>query len=328
MLDSRPVSLADAARQAVTAAIPAAQAKGVNDHRRPFPRRTLPVLGDPMRLRQIAWHLLANAIKFTPRGGERRADARRVRRVARLTVFDSGPGIDPAFLPRIFERFTQEDPSPTGPSGGLGVGLSLVHDLVELHGGEIRAGNRDAGQRRGVHDPAAAAPREHRSPQATRVAHLRSALAVATARRRPRARARPGCRRPRAAAHGAAAARGDRRTAASVADALEVLEAWRPDVLVSDSATPEHDSYALVGKVQSLEPSRGGRIPAAALTAFWRTDARVRQMLQTSQRDLPKPVEPAVLTAEIARLTGRERRRAQRIDAALRVRSNEVRRCQ
>ena len=102
------------------------------------------------------------------------------------------------------------------------------------------------------------------------------------------------------------------RTAATVADALESLEAWRPDVLVSDSATPEHDSYALVGKVQSLETDRGGRIPAAALTAFARTDERVRRMLEAFQCDLPKPVEPATLTAEIARLTGRERRRVAR----------------
>ena len=102
------------------------------------------------------------------------------------------------------------------------------------------------------------------------------------------------------------------RAAANVADALEALEAWRPDVLVSDSATPEHDSYALVSKVPSLDTESGGRIPAAALTAFARTDERVRRMLDAFQCDLPKPVEPAALTAEIARLTGRERRRAVR----------------
>jgi CheY-like chemotaxis protein len=102
------------------------------------------------------------------------------------------------------------------------------------------------------------------------------------------------------------------RTADSVAEALEALEGWRPDVLVSDSVTPDHDTYALVGKVQSLDTDRGGRIPAAALTAFSRTDERVRQMLEASQCDLPKPIEPAVLTAEIARLSGRERRRVSR----------------
>ena len=90
------------------------------------------------------------------------------------------------------------------------------------------------------------------------------------------------------------------------------LEAWGPDVLVSDSGWAEHDSYSLIGKVQSLDADRGGRIPAAALTSVSRTDERLRQMLAVVQRDVPKPVEPAVLTAEIARITGRERRRAQR----------------
>ena len=97
-----------------------------------------------------------------------------------------------------------------------------------------------------------------------------------------------------------------------MADALEALEAWRPDALVTDSASPERDSYTVVGKVQWLEADRGGRIPATALTAHARTDERVRQMLDAVQRDLPKPIEPSVLTSEIARLTGRERRRAAR----------------
>jgi CheY-like chemotaxis protein len=98
----------------------------------------------------------------------------------------------------------------------------------------------------------------------------------------------------------------------SVQEALELLESWRPDVLVSDAISPERDAYALVGKVQSLESDRGGRIPALALTTMSRTDDDMRRMLSDVQRDLPKPVEPAILTAEIARLTGRERRRARR----------------
>ena len=103
------------------------------------------------------------------------------------------------------------------------------------------------------------------------------------------------------------------RTAVSVADALESLEAWRPDVLVSDSVAPEHDSYALVGKVRTLEPDRGGRIPAAALTAWSRVRCSCSaHMLEPVLTELPKPVEPAVLTAGIARLAGRERRRVAR----------------
>ena len=100
--------------------------------------------------------------------------------------------------------------------------------------------------------------------------------------------------------------------ASTVDEALETLESWRPDVLVSDAASPDGDAYSLVGKVQSLEAERGGRIPALALTNVARTDEGMRRMLSDVKRDLPKPVEPAILTAEIARLAGRERRRARR----------------
>jgi hypothetical protein len=96
------------------------------------------------------------------------------------------------------------------------------------------------------------------------------------------------------------------RTVQSVAEALEALEAWRPDALVTDTASPNREAYALVGKVHWLEADRGGRIPAAALTAYGRTDERMRQMLDAVQCDLQKPVDPAVLTFEIARLTGRQ----------------------
>ena len=143
-LDARPVSLADVARQALATTAAAAQAKGVQVTST-VPAKEVPVLGDPARLRQIVWHLLANAVKFTPAGGAVGVTVEQVKSEAILRVSDSGPGIDPAFLPRIFDRFTQEDTSPTRTAGGLGVGLSLVRDLVELHGGEIRARNNAGG---------------------------------------------------------------------------------------------------------------------------------------------------------------------------------------
>ena len=95
------------------------------------------------------------------------------------------------------------------------------------------------------------------------------------------------------------------RAAGTVGEALEMLEAWRPDVLLSDTLSPDRDAYALVGKVHALESDRGGRIPALALTSLARTDETMKRMLSEVKTDLPKPVEPAVLTAEIARLTGR-----------------------
>lgn len=142
-LESRPSPLDEAARQALGAAASAAKAKGVRLNL----AATVPatVHGDPTRLRQIAWHLIANAIKFTPRGGAIDVAVHASGDEARLTVQDSGHGISPEFLPRAFERFTQADSSATRQAGGLGVGLALVRELVELHGGEVDARNRSDG---------------------------------------------------------------------------------------------------------------------------------------------------------------------------------------
>ncbi len=307
-LDPRPVSLSDVTRQAMATTAPAAQAKGVRVTGN-LSDNEVPVLGDPSRLRQIVWHLLANAVKFTPGGGEVGIAVERVKNDAVVRVSDSGPGIDPAFLPRIFERFTQEDPSPTRTAGGLGVGLSLVRDLVELHGGDIRARNSadGTGAEFTASFPLHLVDVVERAP--VRVEGPRSSPPLDGLRVLVLDQDADG----RDLLRTVLQQRGAQvRTAESVADALESLEAWRPDVLVSDCATPEHDSYALIGKVQSLDPELGGRIPAAALTEFARTDERVRRMLEAFQCDLPKPVEPATLTAEIARLTGRERRRVAR----------------
>ena len=165
------------------------------------------MLGDPTRLRQMVWHLLVERHQVHAarrRGRHRRSSSPAT--AAMLTVSDSGPGIDPEFLPRIFDRFTQEDPSPTRTAGGLGVGLSLVRDLVELHGGEIRARNRDGGSGAVF---TARFPLQRRRGRGQEVAAVAADAAsdVAAARRPARAGARSGCRRPRSAAHGAAAAR-------------------------------------------------------------------------------------------------------------------------
>lgn len=307
-MDMRPVSLPSVVAEAIGQITTAATAKDVKLHVSGTDQPMV-VRGDPNRLRQVVWHLLANAIKFTPRGGAidvaLEADG-----VACVFVRDTGPGIARDFLPRIFDRFTQADSSPTRMAGGLGVGLSLVRELVERHGGEIRAGNREEGgaefmvqlplhgadQSERASSPAPSLPTVSSPPlNGIRVLLLdrdedvRELLCVALEQR------------------GASVC-----VAASVDQALEMLESWRPDVLVSDALTPERDAYALVGKIQSLEADRGGRIPALALTTMSRTDDEMRRLLAEVKRDLPKPVEPAILTAEIARMTGRERRRAQR----------------
>jgi signal transduction histidine kinase/CheY-like chemotaxis protein len=302
-LDTAPLSLRQIIDDAVSQAVSAARAKDVTLH------VTLPpgqptVRGDATRLRQIVWHLLANAIKFTPRGGDvfvllEANDA------ACLTVRDTGPGVARDFLPRVFDRFSQADSSPTRGAGGLGVGLSLVRELVERHGGEIRVANDPRGGavftvRLPLHpEDQHAVPRpDPRQPGAgappldglrvllvDRDRDARDLLSLALRQR------------------GAAV-----RAAGSVDEALELLEAWRPDVLVSDTVTPDRDAYSLVGKVRALESDRGGRIPAVALTSLARSDAATGRMLSAAKTDLAKPVEPAVLTAAIARLAGRETR--------------------
>ena len=310
-LDSRPVSLAEASRQAVAAATPAAQAKGVAHHVRDSRDVGAVVLGDPTRLRQIAWHLLANAIKFTPRGGDveldgrcRDGDARadRVATAARASTPSSCRGSSTGSPRRIRRRRGRRADSASGcrssassssctaarfaarnSDGGRGAMFTARFPLQPVEG-ESRRRRCSAGGRLASSPPLDGLRVLVLDQDADGRELLRTVLQQ----------------------RGAPV-----RTADSVADALEVLEAWRPDVLVSDSVSPEHDSYALVGKVQSLEADRGGRIPAVALTTFGR-DRRARAPDAGRRRscDLPKPVEPAILTAEIARLTGRERRAA------------------
>jgi len=314
-LDSRPTLLSDAAHGALASLESAARAKGVT--LTPMVSDTAVVLGDPMRLRQIVWHLLANAIKFTPRGGTIDLAVEPVGDEAHLIVRDSGSGIDLEFLPRIFDRFTQADASATRAVGGLGVGLSLVRELVELHGGQVDARNRDGNPGAEFRvclplQPAGTLDRRtFRAAPAGRPAfagHVSSppldGLRVLVLD--PDLEA---CDMVRTALQQCGVAV---RTVGSVADALEPLEGWQPDVLMSDRLSPDHDSYAFVGKLNSLDAVHGGRIPALALTTSAQSEQWLGRVLAQRQGELSKPVEPALLTAEIARLTGRERRRAAR----------------
>jgi signal transduction histidine kinase len=311
-LESHLTTLNEAAQQAVALVAPAARAKGVAVDAS-IPDAPIVVLGDAPRLRQIVWHLLSNGIKFSSRGATVQLVVESHDTEATLTVRDGGTGIDPAFLPRVFDRFTQQDSSSTRSFGGLGVGLALVRELVTLHGGEIEAQNRaDANGaiftvRLPLQAPELVATRSlSASPAAVRMssqAPLDGLRVLVLDRDLDGRELLRTLLRQRGA---------NVQTVGSVAEALEWLERWSPDVLVSDAVSPAHDSYALVGRVHALDSERGGRIPALALTTFAKSDTRLGQMIAEVQRDVPKPIEPAVLTAEIARLAGRERRRAER----------------
>jgi signal transduction histidine kinase len=310
-VESHPTTLGAAASQAVASVESAAKAKGVAvDVWIASPPAV--VLGDETRLRQIAWHLLSNAIKFTPRGGTVALSVEASQGEARLTVRDSGTGIDPAFLPRIFGRFTQADSSVTRTTGGLGVGLALVRELVELQGGEINAGNREDEGGAVFTARFPLQPAELLSPDGT--GHPLLARSSASApldglRILVLDRDLEGRELLRVVLQQRGALV---QTAASTAEALESLEVWRPDVLVRESGSPQNGSYVLFGKVHALDTERGGRIPAFTLTAAGPTDTRLAQLIAQVQREIAKPVEPAAMTAEIARLVGRERRQAHR----------------
>jgi signal transduction histidine kinase len=303
-VESEPASLNDAIAEAVSQVSSAAAAKDVALHVE-RPDGPVVVRGDANRLRQIVWHLLANAIKFTPPGGGIQVRLE-TNGGACITVSDTGPGIDPAFLPRIFDRFTQADGSPTRLAGGLGVGLSLVRELVERHGGDIVARNNPSGCGAEFVIRLPLHPRDHATrllprpmTPPTAPLPLTGIRVLLLDRDRDARDLFSVVLRQRGAMV---------RDAAGVDEALEILESWRPDVLVSDATSPERDAYLIVGKVPSLESDRGGRIPALALTSFARSDAQTWRWLSEAHRDLPKPVEPAVLTAEVARVAGRERR--------------------
>jgi signal transduction histidine kinase/CheY-like chemotaxis protein len=309
-LDSRPVALNDAVREAVAAVEPAARARGIALDVS-LPDEPLVVLGEAGRLRQMGWQRIANAIKFTPRGGRIEVSTGATRDEAWMTIVDTGSGIDPEFLPRIFDRFTQADGSSTRTAGGLGVGLALVREIAELHGGTIEARNRVEGKgaaftARFPLQPASLLVRAAGAGPDRRIA---SGPALTGLRVLVLDQDQDGRELLRAILQQRGATV---RTVQTVADALEALEGWSPDVLVSDSASPDHASYALVGRVHTLDADRGGRIPALALTTAARHDERLARMLAGVHSDLPKPIEPSMLASEIARLTGRERRHAVR----------------
>jgi signal transduction histidine kinase/CheY-like chemotaxis protein len=283
---------------AVTEAVrPAAEAKEITLTAR-LDREAGPVNGDPDRLRQVVENIVGNAIKFTPRGGHvtirlARDDG------ARLTVADTGKGIDPEFLPHIFERFKQADSTSTRTHAGLGLGLAIVSHLVELHGGRVTADSDGEGAGAtftvtlpivaAVKEPGAEITDEGAAPPSDldgiRVlvveddADTRDLLASVLAE------------------HGA-----DPVTAASARDGIEAVRRRVPDVMVCDIAMPGDDGYSFLTAVRAM--SGGANVPAMALTAFARLEDRERALAAGFDLHLAKPVEPATLVGAVARLAG------------------------
>jgi CheY-like chemotaxis protein len=268
------------------------------------------VFGDANRLQQVIWNLLSNAVKFTTEGGRVEAGLSWVDGHIEITVTDTGMGIDPQFMPYIFDRFRQADSTSTRKYSGLGLGLAIVRHVVEMHGGTVDATSPGHGQ---------GATFKVRFPAAS--AHLTKPES------RPLASGLKQLLQPNQI-EGAQDLRGVRvlvveddldtlemlkaifqnhganvSTASSADDALTAFEHFVPDLLVSDLAMPEQDGYELIERIRQRGAEWGGDIPAVALTAYARVEDRARALTSGFQVYLPKPVDPHELVAVVAHLT-------------------------
>lgn len=307
-LDVRSVDLAAVIEAAVDATRPTAEAKAIRLQTVIDPQAG-PVSGDTDRLQQVVWNLLTNAIKFTPKGGRVQVRLERINSHVEITVSDTGRGISAEFLPHVFDRFRQADGTTTRKHGGLGLGLSIVRQLVELHGGAVSAESAGEGQgstftvqlpimitrkevlRPGRRHPTAGGSIAFDCPPSLK--GLRVLVVDDEQDTRDLLRAvLEQCG-------------SEVTTAASAAEAVEAFQQSKPDVLISDIGMPDEDGYLLIGKVRALEAGLGKRVPAIALTAYARVEDRVRALTAGFHVHVPKPIEPVELVAVVASLTGR-----------------------
>ena len=308
-LDVRPVELAVIIEVAVESVRPAAATKEIR-FEVTLDKTASQVSGDAARLQQVVWNLFTNAVKFTPEGGRVEVRLEQVDDYAEIIVSDSGQGINPQFLPFIFDRFRQADGSTTRKHGGLGLGLAIARHLIEMHGGTIKAHSDgiDRGATFSVRLPLRTANRlsetETQSPSAMSGGN-RSSFSkfpaldglhvlvvddeadtrelIATVLLRCGAEVR-GCE--------------------TAADALRQFQEWPPDLLISDIGLPGEDGYSLIKKVRESDGD-GGQVPAIALTAYASPEDRTRVLAAGFQMHIAKPVEPEQLISIVADLAGR-----------------------
>ncbi len=306
-LDVQTVNIVEVVEAALDAAEPGAAAKKIRMVRVLDPLSG-PVAGDPMRLQQIVWNLLSNAVKFTPTGGRITVTLERINSHLEISVSDSGEGILPEFLPHVFDRFRQQDSSTMRKHQGLGLGLSIVKQLVELHGGAVRASSEGLGKGATfiVSLPVSAAHREVKEKEVAIPVEPPPASEGVPTLLGTRVLVVDDDADARELLRSILAQRGASvRTAGSAAEALAQLEARVPDVLVSDIGMPGQDGYGLIREVRLLPREKGGHVPALALTAFARSDDRRRAISAGFHMHLAKPVEPAELVTVVASLARR-----------------------
>jgi signal transduction histidine kinase/integral membrane sensor domain MASE1/ActR/RegA family two-component response regulator len=305
-LDLRPVELGAILGAALDAVRPAAAARQV---RLEAALGTGPriVMGDPERLQQVIWNLLSNAVKFSAVGGKVEVELDAAGdKVARIRVADHGIGIEADFLPHVFERFRQADGSMSRPHGGLGLGLAIVHHLVELHGGRVRA--ESEGRGRGavftVELPVAVTPSAARE-----LTSLDTEIATDILRglRLLVVEDHEDSRELMAAMLAGTGATVD--LAGSARDALRLLDTEWPDVLLSDIAMPNGDGFELIREIRRRESSAGGHLPAVAVTAHAAPSDRDAAIAAGFDHHLPKPVSREALVATVLAMSHRKTRK-------------------
>ncbi|HEY4328226.1 MAG TPA: ATP-binding protein [Phycisphaerae bacterium] len=303
-LQIQTVDLAAVIQAAIDTVRPAADAKRI---RLSLPPESFPAFhGDPSRLQQVLWNLLTNAIRFTPAGGEVKIQFQGTHTQFQIAVVDTGEGIDPDFLPHVFDRFRQADSTTTRHHGGLGLGLAIVKQLIELHGGSVHAASAGKGS------------------GATFTITLPLVSTAVDSHPAPPAPVRDAVWAPLTNGRNIAGARilvvddePDARTvlrrlfeslhatvfdAAFVDQALLLVESEHPHVIISDIGMPGQDGYSFIRRLRALPPERGGTIPALALTAYAREQDRESCLAAGFQEHLSKPFDAAQVIANVSNL--------------------------
>jgi signal transduction histidine kinase/CheY-like chemotaxis protein len=305
-LDVRTIDLIYIVNAALDSIRPAADAKGIRLQTMLDPAAG-PISGDADRLQQIVWNLLTNAVKFTPKGGRIQVKVQRIDSHVEIVVSDSGVGISKEFLPYVFDRFRQADASTTRIHGGLGLGLSIVHQLVDLHGGTASVHSEGEGQGAaftitlpfvGVINSQKEEATQPAQEKITPFEGLPSLQGLKVLVVDDEADTREVIREVLKECGSEVI------LSRSAAEALEAIEQFKPDILISDLGMPDEDGYSLISKIRALPAERGGQIPAAALTAYARAEDRMRVLRSGFQFHLPKPVDSAELVTVVASLAG------------------------
>ncbi|HLH32328.1 MAG TPA: ATP-binding protein [Terriglobia bacterium] len=299
-LDMRPAEIASILEAAIDSVRPSADAKRIALHAKIDGRPGM-VSADAGRLQQAIWNLLSNAVKFTDEGGDIEAQLTLKSGQAEIAITDNGIGIESQFLPHLFEQFRQADSSSTRRHGGLGLGLTIVRHVVEMHGGTVSASSPGKGQGSTFRitlplmTPAEVAEPKKEAPAKGRrmLDHVRVLVVEDD---------RDTLELLKLVLDDSGA---DVVMAPSVREAVGVFDHWKPDVLVSDIAMPEQDGYQLIQQVRARSSEQGGNVPAVALTAYARSEDQTRALAAGFQMHLTKPIAPKELIATLAALAGR-----------------------